>query len=790
MAGSLLWVESIQPPVIVDGRVMRAVFLVLIFSVMSLSADPRTEAFIREHLPSLARNLAFLKEAGEEEHRDELVDEARELREEHGELLREEGKKKAKAFLVVHDSFAAIDAVIWQFEHEELERDVLTKSLRDLFGKVFVHERILEEEPPFEREELARHVDEELRELLADLFEEEEEFEEIPADTPIYTPPPGNVPDPNEELSAVAFDFEKDIKVHLEFYCFECHDQATAKGDLDLESALEQTPLVRNKLLWENVAERVRGGDMPPKKVKDQPGDKERLQIRAWVHREVGQFDYSKHRNPGYLPVRRLTREEYNRTTRDLLGLDLRPSDDFPQDFSGSSGFSNSANTLYLQTAQLDRYITAADHLIDQVRANPEAWKKLSAGPQALDRFLLRAYRRPPSEQERNDAHARLKVALEEKKSPEEALAEALKFVLISPSFLLRVEESAEPGKDTTVTPYDLASRLSYFLWASMPDDELLEAASKNELISSQHRLAQVERLLADSRSVAMGEIFAGEWLGTNKLGPRIRKDPIDNPWCTESLMKAMRDETSLVFHHALINNLPIEKLLTDDHTFLNEELARFYKIAGVSGQEMRRVKLETDRRGGLLGHAAVLAVTSYPDRTSPVLRGTWILDVLLGTPPPPPPPDVPEIEVDGDGRRAARDLRENLERHRENPSCASCHDRIDPLGFALESYANFGQFRGGVDDRGSLPNGAKFRGAQGLKLALVDTRLDQFAQQIIRKMLSYGLSRQLEFYDEAVVRDIATKLKPKGYPLRDILVAITASEPFLKKRIPTKSGN
>jgi hypothetical protein len=294
--------------------------------------------------------------------------------------------------------------------------------------------------------------------------------------------------------------------------------------------------------------------------------------------------------------------------------------------------------------------------------------------------------------------------------------------------------------------------------------------------------------MLADPRSLSLGEIFAAEWLSTDDVGPRIRKDPIDNPWCTESLMAAMRAETAHFFHSLVMDNAPVVRLINADYTFLNAELARHYRIRGIEGDKIRRVPLETKQRGGIFGHASVLATTSFPDRTSPVVRGKWILDTLLGTPPPPPPPDVPEIDVEGRGRRAATSLRRKLEVHRESARCAGCHSQMDPLGFALESYAEFGQWRGGIDDRGTLPSGAKFRGPAGLKLALIDERLDDLGAQVIRKMLAYALGRQLEFYDEATVREIAEKLKPTGYRFGDLVLAITASDPFIMKRLPPAS--
>ncbi|MEM7009894.1 MAG: DUF1592 domain-containing protein, partial [Verrucomicrobiota bacterium] len=599
---------------------------------------------------------------------------------------------------------------------------------------------------------------------------EEEETEELSG--PIYTP----APEKNvviDDLAGVKFDYAADVIPALEKHCFECHDSESAMGDIDLETALTETPLVRNRRLWENVAERIRGGDMPPED-EPKPNEATKLQLRAWLAKEVEEFDYSTVRNPGYLSARRLTREEYNRTIRDLIGLDLRPADSFPMDFSGTSGFSNSANTLFLQTAHLDRYFTAADDVIDAARTDEQTWAALTQGGSeaALRRFMRHAWRRTPSDAEVHEIR-------------DDDLARAFKVALISPNFLLRVEEETASGEDAQVSAIDLATRLSYFIWASTPDDELLAAAESGELLNPDRRAVQIDRMLDDPRSLALGDIFAAEWFGSDDLGPRIRKDPIDNPWCTETLMASMRDETALFFHSLVAENAPISQLINADYTFLNDELAEFYRIDGVDGNQMQRVALETDRRGGLFGHGSILATTSFPNRTSPVVRGTWILDTLLGTPPPPPPPNVPEVEVEGGGRRAAATLRARLERHRESKNCAGCHDQIDPLGFALESYAEFGQWRSGVDNRGTLPNGAEFRGAEGLKLALIDNRLDDLGSQVTRKMLAYGLGRQLEFYDEAIVREIAAKLKPDGYRLRDLVHEIANSYPFTTKRAP-----
>ncbi|MEM1442691.1 MAG: DUF1592 domain-containing protein [Verrucomicrobiota bacterium] len=780
---------------------------------MAEPLDEEVVEFLERRAPASLQVIRAMAEEGGED-REEAHGWAYELEEMYFEAREEHGEEWAETVLGLEEVEAEMEVLAWRFEEGEIDEERGRAALLDLLKKQtrlrneadrvridFLRQELeeMEEELGWRLESPEEALREMFEETLRDFGflegeeefhdeEEEEEFDETIEAGPVYLPAPeGHSPNPGE-LQKVAYDFIGDVRPALERYCFDCHDSDTAKGDIDLEAALAEKPLVRNRLLWENVAERVKQGDMPPEN-KPQPSDPDRLKLRAWLHAEVDQFDYGQVRNPGFVQARRLTREEYNRTIRDLVGLDLRPADDFPMDFSGTSGFSNSANTLFLQTAHLDRYFTAAEGVIDEVQADPRAWASLvgRAGEArtTLLRFLRRAYRRTPTEAEVAETVGRYERSLANQKSESEALADAFKTVLVSPNFLLRVERFSGSSADEAVTDFDIASRLSYFLWASGPDDLLLDAAVAGELTDPEKRRAQVSRMLADPRSLSLGEIFAGEWLSTDDVGPRIRKDPIDNPWCTESLMAAMRDETAYFFHSLVRENAPVSRLIDADYTFLNAELARFYGFEGVEGHEMRRVKVDTKQRGGVFGHASVLAATSFPDRTSPVVRGKWILETLLGTPPPPPPPNVAEIEVEEDGRRAAASLRRKLERHRSSKQCAGCHSQIDPLGFALESYADFGQWRSGVDNRGSLPNGAQFRGPEGLKMALIDTRIDDLGSQAIRKMLAYALGRQLEFYDEAVVKEIAAKIGPTGYRLGDLVFEITDSYPFTTKRIP-----
>ena len=767
------------------------------------------QKFLKERAPRLLQVIKEAKDRSFDEVLKEAIERVGDLQDEWREA-REDGEEWAELMVGEMANEAALDYLVWKFEEGEIEEGQAEETLRGLMEERWqiengITKREMKRAAGNGDADLAAELAEELQwrkgnprkavnEMIADFLEEiegigrEDDKEEVTGE--IYTPPPLGRQESESVLEKVAFHYDKHIVVALETYCFDCHDSSSAKGDLDLEKALLERPLVRNRRLWENVAERIRSGDMPPKK-RPQPAAEDRLRLRAWVRQEIEHFPYEKIRDPGYAPARRLTREEYNRTIRDLVGLDLRPADQFPVDFSGTSGFSNSSNTLFLATAHLDRYLTAAEEVIDTVRNLPQAWAALrgdGGSDESLRRFARLAFRKTPENGELEELRRHLEIARDTGQPEEDALATAFKLVLISPHFLLRVEKAGQPGIDEKVASTDLASRLSYFLWASSPDEKLLGAAEGGLLGEKTGRENEIARMLSDDRSLALGEVFAGEWLGTHNVGPRIRKDPIDNPWCTESLMKAMRDETALFIHSLIRENAPVERMINARYTFLNEELARFYRIPGVDGDAMRKVSLKTPRRGGLLGHASILAATSFPDRTSPVVRGTWILTTLLGTPPPPPPPNVPEIEGGGRGRDGVRNLREQLEVHRRSERCAGCHSRIDPLGFALENYAEFGQWRSNVDNRGTLPNGARFRGPEGLKIALREWRLDDLGMQVIRKMMAYGLGRQLEYYDEGAVREIAARLKPSGYPMGDMVREVAESRPFLMRRLPVNT--
>jgi hypothetical protein len=363
----------------------------------------------------------------------------------------------------------------------------------------------------------------------------------------------------------------------------------------------------------------------------------------------------------------------------------------------------------------------------------------------------------------------------------------ALERILVSPDFLFRIENDAAANgtKVYALTDVELASRLSFFLWSSIPDDQLLEVATKGRLKDPKVLEQQVRRMLTDPRSKALVDNFAGQWLVLRNVRAAA-PDPDLFPDFDDNLREAFLRETELFFESQLREDRSVVELLSANYSFLNERLARHYGVANVYGDRFRRVTFSDDRRGGLLSHGSLLTVTSYPNRTSPVLRGKWLLETILGTPPPPPPPDVPALEDRGEGGKVAS-VRERLERHRKNPACTGCHSIMDPLGFALENFDAVGRWRtadGGatVDASGTLPGGAPFQGPAGLKQILIE-RQDQFAANVTEKLLAYALGRGIEYYDLPAVRKISHEVAPDNYRWSAIILGVVKSTPFQMRR-------
>jgi hypothetical protein len=399
--------------------------------------------------------------------------------------------------------------------------------------------------------------------------------------------------------------------------------------------------------------------------------------------------------------------------------------------------------------------------------------------------LMERAYRRPVTEEELASKLSLVALAQPEGDRLEEGVRLALQAILSSPDFLFRIEADPKPKVAAApaahpVSDYELASRLSYFLWASMPDAELFRAAKEQKLHQTDVLEAQMRRMLADPKAHNLVDNWAAQWLQLRNLG-RTKPDPKRFPTVDDELLDAMRTETSMFVEAIIKEDRSILDFIDAPFTFVNGPLARHYGIAGVNGEEFRRVTLDGEQRGGVLTQGAILTVSSYPTRTSPPVRGKWVLENLLGTPPPPPPPDVPSLNEANIGTEVS--LRQRLEQHRKDPSCSPCHNVMDPIGFGLENYDAVGAWRTHdgkfpIETAGTLPGGKAFSGSQGLKEVL-KTRSDAFVRNVTEKLLTYSLGRGLERFDRPTVDAISKQVAANDYKFSALIMEVVKSKPF-----------
>jgi hypothetical protein len=399
-----------------------------------------------------------------------------------------------------------------------------------------------------------------------------------------------------------------------------------------------------------------------------------------------------------------------------------------------------------------------------------------------------RAYRRPPTGPE-------IETLLTFYRSGskhggfEEGVRAAIERMLVSFNFLFRIEAQAGSAAASVyrLSDYNLASRLSFFLWSTIPDEQLLTLASRGRLSQPAVLEQQVRRMLADPRSRALVDNFAGQWL-TMRKAATFQPDLLANPDFDENLRDAFVKEAQLLVDSQLRADRSIVELVTADYSFLNERLAVHYGVPNVYGERFRRVTFTDGVRGGVLGLGGVLMVTSYPDRTAPVSRGLWVLDNLLGMPPPPPPGNVPDLEEAGDDGRK-RSIREQMEVHRSNPACAACHVRMDPLGFAMEQFDPIGKWRTTsaglpIDPLATFPDGTRIDGVRGVR-TLVTTRRDQYVETFTAKLLTYALGRLVDYRDQPAIRKIAREAAARDYRWSDIIIGIVKSAPFRLTAVP-----
>lgn len=724
---------------------------------------------------------------------------------------------------------------------------------------------------------------------------------------------------------AIAAEFHAQIEPFFTRYCLKCHSGEEPKGEFSLKEFLGRAAIVADREAWEKVTRKLHDREMPPEE-EPQPEAKERERATGWIDRQLAQFDCGRDRDPGRVTIRRLNRNEYNNTIRDLLGVDFHPADDFPSDDVGY-GFDNIGDVLSMPPILLEKYLTAAERISEralgteqvnlvsgettggeiiadgarilthklevntpirmfgqgdymfrvraygqqagdepvkmamylddklirsfEVKATEnkpelyEGWMTTKGGQRTFaivfqndyyepelpapndrnliishvevmgpyppssrlviprehtpdDRMLVareslnvlttRAFRRPSTAAEVDRLLKLVELSLTEGDNFNTAMGVALQAVLVSPHFLFRVELDPTPNTADsvrTLSDFEFATRLSYFLWSSMPDDELMGLARSGQLRKGDELEKQVARMLADPKAQALVENFAGQWLQLRNLRT-IAPDKGQYPAFDDALRTAMQTESEMFFAAVMRDNRSVFEFLDSDYTFVNERLARHYGISGVEGNQFRKVTLEPGQRGGVLGQAGVLTVTSNPTRTSPVKRGKWVLENLLGTPPPPPPAEVPPLD-EKPSELAGGTLRERMEQHRAKADCAICHNRMDPLGFGLENYDGIGGWRAkdgpfDIDASGTLPNGQSFSGPAELKRVLL-ARQDDFVRCLAEKMLTYGLGRGVEYSDKCTVADIANAMREHEYTFSSMILAIVESDAFQKRR-------
>jgi len=593
-----------------------------------------------------------------------------------------------------------------------------------------------------------------------------------------------------DELEAKVARWKKDYEARvlpiIRERCQQCHNAEKSEGELDLSKFATGDQAYEAADAWERVARRIRLNEMPPQ---GSPGlnDRQKGTFQKWVDTRPNQDLCSQLASEetqswyrGYVMSRRLTQLEYRNAVRDLLGQSLPVGEEPPVDGAGGEGFDTVGDSLFTSTLHTEAYLLLADQLVD--RALPAGrmeqwlsgageqsggvlrgllsesqWRLLdtaasadaagvqSAVQQLLAGFARRAWRRPPTEEEVTRLQQLFAASLPRLSSVLESVRQPLKAVLVSPHFLFVVETEPDETGVLPLTGHQLATRLALFLWSSVPDEELLAAADAGVLADDRQYRQQIRRML---------ELLAGD----------------------------LREEAVQFVSGVFRENRPLTDLLAADYVVVNGRLAQHYGVSLPADADWQRVVVADGRRGGAATLGAVLTAASYPRRTSPVLRGRWILDELLGTPVPPPPPGVPPLDQSV-AESGSQTLRQRLELHRQKPECATCHDRMDPLGFGLENFDGIGRWRESdagqsIDAAGRLPSGEQFAGPAELKAVLLG-RKDDFLNHFSRKMLGFALGRELNKFDACVVETSVKKLQENGFQSQILIEEIACSYPF-----------
>ena len=582
-------------------------------------------------------------------------------------------------------------------------------------------------------------------------------------------------------------------------YCIQCHG-SRAEAGINLGSALRSPGTTSSFLHWKKAVANVKVHDMPPEHAKKIPTDEERRQFITWI----GKLKYLAKRDPGPFVIRRLSKVEYGNTLQDLYGVNPSIADSLPDEVMGA-GYLNLISPL-----QSELFLDIANQVIDQVvspKGTPptDVQKRLfgdtpcnvdeyrKAARQVARSLARAAYRRPPTEAELDVLVAIFALARENDQDYTASLGLMCKAVLVSPQFLFITPVAKIDSQDPIVPldDYQLASRLSYLLWSAPPDAELSALADQGELHKPEVLRAQVERLLEQPRSRALFDGFGAQWLGVGDLESQTFDRDVF-PQMTPSLRKAMLEEARLFFESIVRENQSVFRFVDSDYTYLNEPLAKLYGLEkSVQGLTMRRVSLKNPNRGGILGMPATLATTSFPNRTSPVRRGVWVLEQILGEHIPPPPPDVPELEQQKQDPKKidGLTLRQRTELHQSKVTCANCHKVFDPIGFGLENFDAIGRWREkdelglAIDSAGKLPSGESFSNPAELK-GLLAKREAGLARNLTERLMAYAVGRQLEGYDEIVIDQLMVKIAADNYRVRTMIIEVITSYLFTHRRV------
>jgi mono/diheme cytochrome c family protein len=618
--------------------------------------------------------------------------------------------------------------------------------------------------------------------------------------------------------------YEKDVRPLLAKYCFGCHGGAKPKAELNLESFRDEASALKSRRTWKKVYDILHADEMPPAD-KPQPTPAERERITDWVESLLSRPVAGGKKDPGPVVLRRLTGVEYNNTVSDLFGLFRPPRIPFdpaqgampasmsyrhgsyranqgvelpPDDVA--HGYTTIGEALSMPPFLMERYLRTAAEIVRKCDAQITGMWRQAPGASDRDKarsllssFGTRAFRRPISPQEVERHLGIFDLAVKAGDPPESAARVAIQSVLVSPDFLYKVEKDGPADDPRGVRPlndYELASRLSYFLWSSMPDGALFQLAQQGKLRDPAVLETEARRMLKNPKSGEFASEFGTQWLQVDGVAAHMPNPSLFPAFYEGDAALAMLVEAVLFFETILSEDRSVLDFVDADFMWLNPQLSKIYGIVPegrTNKGDWRRIKLSDPRRGGILTLAAVLTVTSYGSRTSPVKRGKWLLETVLGAPPPPPLPDAGAI-ADEAATADGLSVRKKLEAHRTNPRCASCHKRIDPLGFALENYNAIGQWRdkdgaAPVDAAGTLPDGTAFNGPVELKKAILTRHKDAFVRSLAEHMMTYALGRKVDYMDAPAIQEIVRAVEKDGYKFSRLVVEIVKSYPFGHRR-------